>query len=175
MNVIRYFIVPPWLRAARVAAFTLTTNRACKDRQPMASIGKVGIWRVHRHGAGGVRELEELGYGALWLGGSPAPADARPFLEATGALTVATGILNVWRHDPAEVAREHAALNEEFGGRFLLGLQTIQGKHDHTQENTGRECHTALYLRQSYHVSLTDDWQSDEEYDKITQRRKYYA
>jgi probable F420-dependent oxidoreductase len=88
----------------------------------MASIGKVGIWRVHRHGAGGLRELEALGYGALWLGGSPAPADARPFLEGTGTLTVATGILNVWRHDPADVAPEHAALNAEFGGRFLLGI-----------------------------------------------------
>jgi probable F420-dependent oxidoreductase len=88
----------------------------------MASIGKVGIWRVHQAGSGGVRDLEELGYGALWLGGSPGPVDARPFLEGTTALTVATGILNVWRHDPAEVARRHAALNEEFGGRFLLGI-----------------------------------------------------
>jgi probable F420-dependent oxidoreductase len=88
----------------------------------MASIGKVGIWRVYREGTGGVRELEALGYGALWLGGSPAPADARPFLEGTASLTVATGILNVWGHDPAEVAPQHAALDEEFGGRFLLGI-----------------------------------------------------
>jgi probable F420-dependent oxidoreductase len=88
----------------------------------MASIGKVGIWRVRQAGTGGVRELEELGYGALWLGGSPAPADARPLLEGTDTLTVATGILNVWGHDPAEVAPQHAALHEEFGGRFLLGI-----------------------------------------------------
>jgi probable F420-dependent oxidoreductase len=122
MNVNRYFIVPPWLLAARFAAFTLTTNRSCEDRHRLTSVGTIGIWRVHRVGAGGVEELEELGYRALWLGGSPAPADARPFLERTSTLTVATGILNVWRHDPAEVAPAHAALTEEFGGRFLLGI-----------------------------------------------------
>jgi probable F420-dependent oxidoreductase len=89
----------------------------------MASIGTVGIWRVHQSGFGGLDELEQLGYGALWLGGSPAPAHARPFLERTGRLTVATGILNVWKQsDPAEVAAEHAALTREFGGRFLLGI-----------------------------------------------------
>jgi probable F420-dependent oxidoreductase len=88
----------------------------------VAAIRKVGIWRVHQGGVGGVEELEQLGYGALWLGGSPAPSDARPFLERTSTLTVATAILNVWRHDPARVAPEHAALNEAFGGRFLLGI-----------------------------------------------------
>jgi probable F420-dependent oxidoreductase len=69
-----------------------------------------------------VREIEELGFGCLWLGGSPAASDARPFLELSSTLTVATGILNVWRHDPSGVAPEHAALNDEFGGRFLLGI-----------------------------------------------------
>jgi probable F420-dependent oxidoreductase len=89
----------------------------------MASIGAVGIWRVHQSGFGGLEELDELGYGALWLGGSPAPANARPFLERTGRLTVATAILNVWKQpDPAGVAAEHDALTREFGGRFLLGI-----------------------------------------------------
>jgi probable F420-dependent oxidoreductase len=87
-----------------------------------ASLGRIGIWRRHPEGAEGVAELEELGFGALWLGLSPAPADARPFLEGTRALTIATGILNVWRHEPAAVAAEHARLNDEFGGRFLLGI-----------------------------------------------------
>jgi probable F420-dependent oxidoreductase len=88
----------------------------------IASLGRIGIWRRHQEGAEGVAELEELGYGTLWLGGSPGPADARPFLEATSTLTVATGILNVWRHEPAPVAAEHGRLNDEFGGRLLLGV-----------------------------------------------------
>jgi probable F420-dependent oxidoreductase len=84
--------------------------------------GRIGIWRRHQEGAEGVAELEELGFGTLWLGASPAPADARPFLEGTRTLTIATGILNVWRHEPADVAAEHDRLNDEFGGRFLLGI-----------------------------------------------------
>jgi probable F420-dependent oxidoreductase len=86
------------------------------------SLGRVGIWRSHKQGTEGVAEIEELGYGALWLGGSPAPADARPFLEATRTLKVATGIVNVWRHEPAAVAAEHGRLIDEFDGRFLLGI-----------------------------------------------------
>ena len=88
----------------------------------LAALGRIGIWRRHQEGAEGVAELEELGFGTLWLGGSPAPEDARPFLEGTRALTIATGILNVWRHEAADVAAEHGRLNDEFGGRFLLGI-----------------------------------------------------
>jgi probable F420-dependent oxidoreductase len=88
----------------------------------MSSLGTVGIWRTHQSGVEGVEEIEALGYGALWLGGSPAPSDARPFLERTSTLVVATGILNVWQHDPADVGPAHAALDDEFGGRFLLGI-----------------------------------------------------
>jgi probable F420-dependent oxidoreductase len=88
----------------------------------VASLGQIGIWRRHQEGAEGVEEIETLGFGALWLGGSPAPADARPFLEGSNRLPVATGILNVWRHEPADVAADHGRLNDEFGGRFLLGI-----------------------------------------------------
>jgi probable F420-dependent oxidoreductase len=85
-------------------------------------IGKIGIWRVHRHGTGVVAEIESLGYGALWLGGSPSLDQARPFLEAGVTMTVATGILNVWQHEPADVAAGHAVLRQDFGDRFLLGV-----------------------------------------------------
>jgi probable F420-dependent oxidoreductase len=37
-------------------------------------------------------------------------------------LTVATGIVNVWMHDPAALAAEHAALTREFPDRLLLGI-----------------------------------------------------
>jgi probable F420-dependent oxidoreductase len=88
----------------------------------LATLGRIGIWRRHVDGAEGLAEVEGLGYGTLWLGVSPGPADVRPFLERTSTLTIATGILNVWRHDPADVAAAHGRLNDEFGGRFLLGV-----------------------------------------------------
>jgi probable F420-dependent oxidoreductase len=88
----------------------------------LATLGRIGIWHRHVEGAEGLAELEDLGYGTLWLGVSPGPADVRPFLERTRTLTIATGILNVWRHDPADVAAAHGRLNDEFGGRFLLGV-----------------------------------------------------
>jgi probable F420-dependent oxidoreductase len=85
-------------------------------------LGQIGIWRPRRLGTDGVEEIEALGYSALWLGGSPSTEDARPFLEATRTLTIATGILNVWQHEPAEVAAGHAAVTRDFPGRFLLGV-----------------------------------------------------
>ena len=69
-----------------------------------------------------MEEIEALGYGTLWLGASPSVADARPHLEQTSTLTVATGILNVWQHEPSDVAAQHVALQREFPGRFLLGI-----------------------------------------------------
>ena len=85
-------------------------------------LGQIGIWRRHQEGVDPAAEIEALGFGALWLGGSPSLAQARPFLERTTTIAVATGILNVWRHEPADVAAQHAELRSEFGERFLLGV-----------------------------------------------------
>jgi probable F420-dependent oxidoreductase len=85
-------------------------------------LGQIGIWRRHQEGADCAPEIEALGYGALWVGGSPSLEQVRPFLERTRTLTVATGILNIWRHEPAPVAAGHAELRREFGDRFLLGI-----------------------------------------------------
>ena len=85
-------------------------------------LGQFGIWRRYQEGLGPVPEIERLGFGTLWLGGSPSLAEARTCLDATSTLTVATGILNVWRHEPADVAAGHAELRGTFGERFLLGV-----------------------------------------------------
>jgi probable F420-dependent oxidoreductase len=85
-------------------------------------LGRIGIWRSHRPGTDAVPEIEALGFQALWLGGSPSLAQARPFLERSSTLTVVTGILNVWQHEPADVAAGHAELMRAFPGRFLLGI-----------------------------------------------------
>jgi probable F420-dependent oxidoreductase len=86
-------------------------------------LGRIGIWNSRHKGSPGVvAEIEALGYGALWLGGSPSLEQTRPYLEAGSTLPVIPGILNVWQHEPADVARGHAELRAEFGDRFLLGI-----------------------------------------------------
>ncbi|QUQ71094.1 LLM class F420-dependent oxidoreductase [Kutzneria sp. CA-103260] len=90
-------------------------------------LGRVGIWGhdiaddVPRSREAAA-ELDELGYGAIWIGGSPSVARAENVLAATTRLTVATGILNIWQHEAADVAAQSKAANEKFNGRFLLGL-----------------------------------------------------
>ena len=85
-------------------------------------LGKIGIWTRDRENADLAAEIEALGYGALWIGGSPSLAQARTFLERSSAMPIATGILNVWQHAPADVAAQHAQLRRDFPGRFLLGI-----------------------------------------------------
>jgi probable F420-dependent oxidoreductase len=90
-------------------------------------IGRIGVWTTYRpfgveRAGEAARILEELGYGAWWLGGSPHVPDVRPILEATSSLAAATGILNVWINDPAETAAADAAVRAEFPGRFMLGI-----------------------------------------------------
>jgi probable F420-dependent oxidoreductase len=86
------------------------------------NLGKIGIWRRVAEGTGALEEIESLGYGTFWVGGSPSLEQVRPFLEGTSSITVATGILNVWQHEPADVAAQRAELARDFPGRFLLGI-----------------------------------------------------
>ena len=85
-------------------------------------LGRVGIWRRRQEGPGVVGALEALGYGTVWIGSSPSVEQARPWLEAAPEITIATGILNIWQHEPADVAAAHAQLTRDFPGRFLLGI-----------------------------------------------------
>jgi probable F420-dependent oxidoreductase len=85
-------------------------------------IGPIGIWMPRRFGPQAAGEIEALGFGALWLGSSPSVDDARAFLEASSTMVVATGILNVWQHEPAAVAAAEAEVHEVFPDRFLLGV-----------------------------------------------------
>ena len=85
-------------------------------------LGRIGVWRSKRHGAGDLKQLDALGYTAFWIGGSPSVEEARPYLEDGDAITVATGILNVWQHTPEDVAAAQKAISAEFPDRFLLGI-----------------------------------------------------
>jgi probable F420-dependent oxidoreductase len=90
-------------------------------------LGTIGVWTTYRaigeDNAGEAAQLvEELGYGTFWLGGSPRLSSVRPLLEATEKLVVATGIVNVWAYDPAQLAAEYATLARDFPERLLVGI-----------------------------------------------------
>ncbi|HEX7304545.1 LLM class F420-dependent oxidoreductase [Lentzea sp.] len=88
----------------------------------MTTFGTFGVWGSEQNwSVEEVSELERLGFGAFWLGGSP-PADlefAERLLRATGSLTVATGIVNVWQSEPEELARSFERIG---GDRLVLGV-----------------------------------------------------
>ncbi|HZD98513.1 MAG TPA: LLM class F420-dependent oxidoreductase [Micromonosporaceae bacterium] len=71
-----------------------------------------------------VAELERLGYGAIWVGGSP-DGDLRvieDYLDATSTIMVATGIVNIWKDAPDLVAASFHRIEQRHPGRFLLGI-----------------------------------------------------
>ncbi|MQA10875.1 MAG: TIGR03620 family F420-dependent LLM class oxidoreductase [Pseudonocardiaceae bacterium] len=91
-------------------------------------LGRIGVWgrTPDWEGADGtetVAELDELGYGALWLGMSP--ADLRPherLLAASKRLVVASGIVNVWTEPSDVVIPAYHRVIAGYPGRFLLGV-----------------------------------------------------
>ncbi|RSN71393.1 TIGR03620 family F420-dependent LLM class oxidoreductase [Actinomadura sp. WAC 06369] len=93
-------------------------------------ISGVGVWSQQlRYGDRGeaaeaAAELEELGYAALWIPdvGGPLFDAVGGLLEATDRTVVATGILNLWMHAPADAAAAHASLTAAHGDRFLMGI-----------------------------------------------------
>jgi probable F420-dependent oxidoreductase len=67
-------------------------------------------------------EVEDLGYGAIWLGGSSSVRHAAHLAASTSRIVPATGILNIWFEDADTVARQRDDLEHTHPGRFLLGL-----------------------------------------------------
>jgi probable F420-dependent oxidoreductase len=97
-------------------------------------LGRFGVWTFGAPKPEQAAEIEKLGYGAVWVGGSPA-GDLNyvdPILEATETLQVATGIINVWTADAAEVAEAYHRVEAAYPGRFLLGIGI--GHPEHTEE-----------------------------------------
>jgi probable F420-dependent oxidoreductase len=98
-------------------------------------LGRFGVWRRSSDVTPDLAVgLERLGYGTLWLGGSPA-ADLRvvdDLLDATTTLTLATGIVNIWNSEARQVARSFARIDTRRPGRFLLGVGA--GHREATQE-----------------------------------------
>ncbi|MFJ1767226.1 TIGR03620 family F420-dependent LLM class oxidoreductase [Amycolatopsis sp. NPDC088138] len=69
-------------------------------------------------------ELEDAGYGTLWLDASP-PADLKlveQLLDATTRMAVGTSVVNAWTADAETVAASYHRIEARHPGRFLLGV-----------------------------------------------------
>jgi probable F420-dependent oxidoreductase len=113
--------------------------------QGVNEFGRYGIWVSRRNWpdesgvtAAAAAELEALGYGSVWIGGSPPDELLLPeaILAATTNLVVGTSIVDIWRSDPAVLSASHARIREQFPGRFYLG---IGSGHAPTAEAVGQQ------------------------------------
>jgi probable F420-dependent oxidoreductase len=94
-------------------------------------LGRVGIWTFAldlqpiaraREVAG---ELEELGYGAIWIPdaiGRDPLVHAALLLGGTNRIAVGTGIAQIYGRDPMTMTGGWKTITEAFPGRFVLGL-----------------------------------------------------
>jgi probable F420-dependent oxidoreductase len=92
-------------------------------------LGRIGVWSSGiRFGADPIdaaRELEQLGFETLWIPGGVDDgvlATLDTLLAETGTLKFATGIINIWKHEPADLAAWWAGHSAAHQQRMLLGL-----------------------------------------------------
>lgn len=125
-------------------------------------LGRLGIWsRELRYNpdlgarAAAAAELEELRYSAIFIpdAGGDVLGAAEHLLAATRHVSIATGVLNIWMHDPAEVASRHAGLRARFGHRFLLGLGS---SHAPLVEASARGPYARPYSRMEAYLDALD-------------------
>lgn len=102
-----------------------------------SKLGRVGVWsgELRYGGAAEARaeaaaELEQLGYGAIWIPGGiggDITGDVSALAAATRTSVIATGIINVWKHEPQEIGAWWKALPPAQQERVLLGLGVSHG------------------------------------------------
>jgi probable F420-dependent oxidoreductase len=94
-------------------------------------VGRVGIWtaqldlRPAAQAREAAAELDELGFGALWIPeavGREPISHAAVLLDATERIVVATGVAVIFNRVPSVAAAAQRLLADDSGGRFLLGL-----------------------------------------------------
>lgn len=106
-------------------------STAAKNR-----LGRIGIWSMElRFGDAAealdaTRELDELGYGAIWVPGGiggDIMGDMSRLRDATKKAVICSGILNIWKHTPEEVGAWWGAQTPAQQSRVLLGLGVSHG------------------------------------------------
>jgi probable F420-dependent oxidoreductase len=95
------------------------------------NLARYGVWTMGPVRPEQAAEIERLGYGAVWVGGSPQSEleFAEPILTATQSLTLATGIVNVWSAPAEPVSRSYRRIEKAYPGRFLLGVGVGHPEH----------------------------------------------
>src|SRR5271154_2409373 len=95
-------------------------------------LGRYGVWLPNRSVSPNLaQQIESLGYGAAWIGGSP-DADlawVEPALAESSSLQLATGIINIWASPAADVAKSYCRIENDYPGRFLLGIGVGHPEH----------------------------------------------
>lgn len=119
------------------AANGLASERKAQSSKAVAAgFGRLGIWsgapRFAPDGAGiaATQEIEQLGYSALWVPGGiddGVLAALDPMLNSTSTLKLCTGIINIWKHEPADVAAWFDGHSPEHKARLMLGLGISHG------------------------------------------------
>jgi probable F420-dependent oxidoreductase len=109
-------------------------------------IGPVGVWTFALDQQPAARaqelaaELEELGYGAIWIPeavGRDALVSAELLLAGTTSISVATGIASIYARDPIAMKAGWCTVSESHPDRFVLGLGVshrpmVEGMRGHT-------------------------------------------
>lgn len=100
------------------------------------NIGRVGVWAMEmRFGDtdaidAAAGELEKLGYPALWIPGGIDDAvlgDIDRLLGKTSKIVLCTGIINIWKQTPEDVAAWWKALGAAGQARVWLGIGISHG------------------------------------------------
>lgn len=114
------------------------------------SNNRIGIWSLELRFGDKARtgpaaaELEALGFGAVWIPGGVGGdllGDVSHLLASTSTIVVATGVLNIWKHDPADVVAWWKNLPQEHRSRTLLGLGV---SHQHSIGDVWRKPLSAM-------------------------------
>lgn len=120
-------------------------------------IGRIGIWTFtldlvpSAQGVEHVDELDELGFGAIWIPeavGREAFTSAALLLRGGTDIVVATGIASIYGRDAMTAGAAHRTVTEAYPDRFLLGLGVshqvmVEGvrKHDYSRPYSAMEAY----------------------------------
>ena len=93
-------------------------------------LGKLGVWTIFENktaaeSAALAKGIEQWGYAAVWMGeafGRDVLAHSAWLLANTSVLNIASGIANIYARDATAMVGGQLGLNEQSGGRFLLGI-----------------------------------------------------
>lgn len=108
---------------------TTTRNSSVTSVKP--DLGQFGAWTGSPVSPEVAVEIENLGYGAVWVN-SGAPDDLSwvdPIFAQTTTLKAATGIINIWASPPGPVAEAYHRVDQKYPGRFLLGIGAGHREH----------------------------------------------